>query len=71
MAFTDYLPSWLGGTKKQEPAVTASTYSPPAPAAPAAPTYTPEVTGQLAGRRRRRTHKGGRRHKKTKKHSRR
>lgn len=70
MAFTDYLPSWLGGTKKQQPAVTASTYTPPAPSTPAAPTYTPEVTGQLAGRRRR-TRKGGKRHKKTKKHSRR
>lgn len=66
------LPVALGG-KPKSPALTAQQYQ-PAPAPAPAPTPAPPTTasiGQLGGRHRRRSHRGRRHHRKTKKHSRR
>lgn len=64
------LPTALGGKPKSPafsaPALTAQQYQPtPAPAP------TTDGMGQLGGRHRRRSHRGRRHHRKTKKHSRR
>lgn len=67
------LPVALGGKTKSPaltaPAMTAQQYQPAPAPTPAPPTTT--GMGQLGGRHRRRSHRGRRHHRKTKKHSRR